>query len=73
MIKIFYSLADVEMKNLKNQPNSSLGTGGFSQVRLVYHKKNPNQFYAMKKLYKKNDTEIHYINKELKLHRMLRH
>lgn len=38
----FKSLADVEMKNLKNRPNSILGTGGFSKVRLIYHRNFPD-------------------------------
>ena len=69
----FKSLADVEMKNLKNKPNSILGTGGFSKVRLIYHWNYPDKFFAMKKLHKKNDVEIKYIWKELKLHKFLNH
>ena len=38
-----------------------LGVGGFSKVRLVYQKDNPKELYAMKKLFKKNETEIAYI------------
>ena len=72
MIK-FWNLADVEMKNVKNKPNSILGTGGFSKVRLIYHRNFPNKLFAMKKLHKKNDIEIKYIKKELKLHKFLSH
>ena len=50
-----------------------MGTGGFSSVRLVYHKNNPTKFYAMKKLYKKNEIEVEYILKELELHKSLKH
>ena len=73
MFPKFKSLADVEMINLKGKPNSILGVGGFSKVRLVHHRKDPNFKCAMKALYKKNKTEVLYIKKELELHKDLDH
>lgn len=61
------------MKNVEGKPNSVLGTGGFSSVRLVFNKSNPNKLFAMKKLHKKNEVENFYIQKELNLHRKLNH
>ncbi len=69
----FTSLADVEMINLKGKQNSILGVGGFSQVRLVHHKNDRSQKFAMKALHKKNETEVLYIKKELELHKDLNH
>ena len=71
--KLFNSITEIEMKNVKNNPNSILGSGGFSQVRLVYNKRDPSKTYAMKKMYKKDKTEIYYIKKELELHKKLIH
>lgn len=38
-----------------------VGTGAFSEVTLIYHKEDPENIYAMKKLHKKDETEEIYI------------
>jgi hypothetical protein len=55
-MKIFNSIKDI--KYIKDQNNKEksliLGSGGFSNVKLVYHQENPTKLYALKKLFKKD-------------------
>ena len=67
--KIFKTLDEVKLKN----ENTPIGTGAFSEVKLVYHAENPNKLYAMKSIQKKNPTETIYIEKEKTLHKSLNH
>ena len=69
MRKIFKSLQEVQIQQVNGKGSGVLGVGGFSQVRLVFHRDNPKELFAMKKLFKKNETEIAYIEQELELHR----
>ncbi len=71
MAKIFKSVKDIVL--LKKNGKKNLGSGSFSQVKLVYHASNPRTLYAMKELIKRNNTEMGYIKKEIKLHRNLSH
>ena len=52
--------------------NKKIGSGGFSDVLLMYYVKNPNLIFAVKKLIKKEE-EIFYIKKEIELHKSLKH
>ena len=67
--KIFQSIKDIKLKNSKNP----IGTGAFSEVRLIYHSSNPQKYYAMKTLQKINKTEEKYIKQEITLHKSLNH
>ena len=72
MGKIFKHLEDIKHVKKKNT-KQTLGTGSFSQVKLVYHRKNPLKYYAMKELRKGSKIETDYIIREIRLHRDLNH
>ena len=64
--ELFKSVSDIIMLN------KPLGTGAFSEVTLVRHKSSLKS-YALKKLLKKDETEVEYIKKEIELHLKLKH
>lgn len=53
--------------------NKTIGTGAFSEVKLVSHINYPTQKFALKKLYKKDKIEEHYIKREIQLHQKMDH
>lgn len=62
-----------EVVEMKKGGTEKLGEGSFSKVKLVSHRDNLNQLYAMKTIIKKNEKERKLIYKEIKLHQTLDH
>ena len=73
MGKIFKQIEDIKHVNKKNKKKNHLGSGSFSQVKLIYHRKNPLKYYAMKELRKGTKVETDYIIREIRLHKDLNH
>ena len=45
-----------------------IGSGAFSQVKLIQHVNDSSQSFAIKQLFKKDEVEEFYIKKEIELH-----
>lgn len=71
MTRIFKSLDDVQPVN--SNGTNHLGSGSFAKVNLVCHRNDPNKWYAMKEVSKKNEQDRNFIFKEITLHMSLEH
>ncbi len=71
--KIFKSFSEIQFYKSKNAKQLLIGKGAFSEVCLIYHRDNPERFYALKKMHKKDATEIQYIKREIEVHKNLSH
>lgn len=64
----FKSHKDIIILGSKKSGPKNLGKGGYADVRLIHHVKDPSTLYAMKIISKKNQENLILVKREIKLH-----
>jgi len=71
--KLFKTHKDIIILGDNKSGPKKLGTGGYSEVRLVHHISDPTVKYAMKLIKKKNRNDLKLVQREIELHKTLSH